>query len=59
MSTNEIVEYAVKVHEKFPQIAVVEIVKIWCEQRGVDFSETEFFNTYLRNIFITDVVNLF
>jgi len=50
MSTNEIVEYAVK---------VVEIVKIRCEQQGIDFSEIEFFNTYLRNFFTTDVVNLF
>jgi len=50
MSINEIVKYAEDVHEKFHQIFVVEIVKIWLQQRNIPFSETEFVNTNLGNI---------
>jgi hypothetical protein len=37
MSTNEIAKYAEKVHENFPQIPVVEIAKVWCEQQAYPF----------------------
>ena len=40
MSTNDFSTYAEKVHENFPQIPVVEIAKLWCEQQGRPFSET-------------------
>jgi len=50
MTINEIVKYAEEVHAHFPQISVVEIVKIWLEQRNMPFSETECVNTNLTNI---------
>jgi len=55
MFTKDIATYAEKVHENFPQIPVVEIVKIWCEQYGV--SETEFLNTNLENMSNSEMVD--
>jgi len=57
MCTNEIAKFAEKVFEQFPQIPVVEIAKIWSEQQDITFSETEFFNTNLTNIFDSEMIN--
>ena len=38
MSTKNILKYAEKVHEKFPQTPVIHIFEIWCEQRDIPFS---------------------
>ena len=56
MSTNEIAKYAEKIRKNFPQIPVVEIVTIWCEQQGMPFFETEFFNTNLTNLSDSEMV---
>jgi hypothetical protein len=37
MSTNEIAKYAKKVHERFPQIPVVEIAKYGAKNRAYPF----------------------
>jgi hypothetical protein len=51
MPTNEIATYAEKLRENFPQIPVVEIVQIWCEQQGIPLSETILIYKLNKNIY--------
>ena len=59
MSTKKILKIAEKVHEKFPQISIIEMIEIWCEQQDIPFSISEESETEtLREMWCKQLTNI-